>query len=377
MPSEKAFSILPFRDEMLIATNRGIVTYYPHNFAPTLIAVRILSQRMYNVSELTSTIALDYPQNSLLVEVAGQSSRTFPEEFQYSFLLKNSKGDVIDSHFSSDAQYAPSGLKPGEYSIEAKAYNRDLLPSEPLAFHFSVGRSPFPWTATALGILLVLSLVALVWAIVERRRIKKRNAELAAARFDLANEAERERHRIARDLHDQTLADLRNLMITSDKGEIDSAGFRTEIEAVSTEIRRICEDLSPSVLENVGLVASLEFLLTHTIEDHQFTADESAEERIKFPMNAQLQIYRIAQEVLTNINKHSNAARVEMNVTVLQNDELEMRIRDDGALFQPEGLISKGRGIANIRSRATLINAHVDWKERQKGGNVFTLRIGG
>src|SRR6185369_16608490 len=221
-----------------IATNRGVVSYYPRSFTPTLIAARVLSQRMHDLSEITSTMPLDYPQNSLLVEVAGQSSRTFPEEFQYSFLLKNAKGEVIDSRFSNDPQYAPSGLKPGDYTIESKAYNRDLLPSEPLTIRFSVARAPFPWTATALGILLVMSLVALVWAIVERRRIKKGNVELAAARFDLANEAERERRRIARDLHDQTLADLRNLMITSDKGAMDSSEFRTEIEAVSTEIRR-------------------------------------------------------------------------------------------------------------------------------------------
>src|SRR4029450_9353164 len=140
--------------------------------------------------------------------------------------------------------------------------------------------------------------------------------QLAAARFDLANEAERERRPIARDLHDQTLADLRNLMISSDKLVVDNGKFRNEIEAVSTEIRRICEDLSPSVLENVGLVAALEFLLDHTVENKSFHADDAVEERIEFPLNVQLQIYRIAQEVLTNIVRHSNAGLVEMNVEV-------------------------------------------------------------
>ena len=155
---------------------------------------------------------------------------------------------------------------------------------------------------------------------------------------------------------------------------MDSSEFRTEIEAVSTEIRRICEDLSPSVLENVGLVASLEFLLTHIVENGKFAADESVEERIAFPMNVQLQIYRIAQEVLTNINKHSNAAAVEMTVAMTADNDFELKIRDDGTLFQPEGTRGRGRGIANIRSRADLINARVDWKERTKGGNVFILR---
>lgn len=375
LPSEKAFSVLPSNKGLLVATNRGVVTYYPHKIAPMLIPVRILSQRMHDLREIANNIALDYPQNSLVVEVAGQSSRTFPEEFQYVFTLRNSKGETIDSRLSNEAQYAPADLKPGEYSIESRAFDRDLNESEPLIIRFSVAKAPFPWTATTLGVLLALALIALVWAFVERRRITLRNRELAAARLDLANEAERERRRIARDLHDQTLADLRNLMITSDKVLPENKEFRSEIEAVSTEVRRICEDLSPSVLENVGLVAALEFLLGHTVDSRNFRADETVEEKIRFPLQVQLQIYRIAQEVLTNINKHSTAAGVEMNVAVADDGEFILKISDDGGSFQPDGSVGKGRGIANIRSRANLINAKVAWKERRNGGNSFSLRI--
>jgi len=288
LPSEKAFSIIRGDDGLLIGTNRGIVNYKAGSIAPKIIPVRVLSQRVHDLAELASTIQLDYPQNSLLVEVAGQSSRTFPEEFQYAFDLRNSSEDVIDSRISNDPQFAPSELNPGHYSIDVVALDRDLNPSERLTIRFSVAKAPFPWTATALGVLLLLSLVGLVWAVIEHRRIAERNRQLATARLDLANEAERERRRIARDLHDQTLADLRNLMIASDKLAGDNTEFRNEIEAVSTEIRRICEDLSPSVLENVGLVAALEFLLDHTVENRRFSAGDHVEERINFPMNVQL-----------------------------------------------------------------------------------------
>ena len=374
LPSEKAFSIAP-SDGLLIGTNRGVVTYRPGKIAPKLIPVRILSQRVHDLGELKSAIALEYPQNSLLVEVAGQSSRTFPEEFQYAFVLRNSRGDEVSRQLSNDPQYAPTDLKPGEYTIEAIAFNRDLLTSEPLTISFSIGNAPFPWTATALGVLLVLALFGLLWAFIEHRRMTHRNRELAAARFDLANEAERERRRIARDLHDQTLADLRSLMMKSDKGTLSGPEFREEVEAVSTEIRRICEDLSPSVLENVGLVASLEFLLGRTVENHLFSADESVEEKIKFPINVQLQIYRIAQEVLTNIQRHSDANLVEMKVEASEDGELLLQIIDDGKPFHPDGGAKPGRGIANIRSRASLINAELDWKNAPSGKNVFELRV--
>ena len=375
LPSEKAFSILPIEGGFLIGTNRGIVTYRPGEVEPKLLPVRVLGQRVHDPREVASKIDLEYPQNTLLVEVAGQSSRTFPEEFQYAFVLTNSKGEEVARRISNDPQYAPADLTPGDYTIESIAFNRDLLPSEPMFIRFSVAKAPFPWTATALGVLLLLSLVGLVWAVVEHRRIAQRNRELAAARLDLANEAERERRRIARDLHDQTLADLRNLMITSDKIVPDNSEFRNEIEAVSTEIRRICEDLSPSVLENVGLVAALEFLLDRTIENRKFHADESIEDRINFPLNVQLQIYRIAQEVLTNIVRHSDADMVDMHVEIEPEGAFVLSIRDNGRSFQPDGKLRTGRGVSNIRSRANLINGRVSWKESRRGGNVFSLRL--
>lgn len=376
LPSEKAFSILPISEGMLIATNRGVVTYKPGTVAPKLIATRILSQRMHGLRELRSKIELEYPQNSLLVEVAGQSSRTFPEEFQYAFVLKNAKGEILDSRLSRDPQYAPADLKPGSYTIESTAFDRDLLSSDPLSIQFSVAKAPFPWTATALGVLLAIAVIALIWAIIERRRIVRSNRELAAARFDLATEAERERNRIARDLHDQTLADLRGLIMKSDRELPPGSGFRNEIESISTEVRRICEDLSPSVLENVGLIASLEFLLGHTVENYTFDAGKTTDDDIGFPMNIQLQIYRIAQEVLTNIRQHADATRVEMTITVPRPQAFEMTIVNDGKPFAPpEHNLRGGRGIAGIRSRAALINARTEWDETVEKQPRFRLAI--
>jgi signal transduction histidine kinase/ligand-binding sensor domain-containing protein len=374
LPSEKAFAVLPMSGYLLVATNRGVVRLYTKTTPPKLIPVRILSQRLHDLNEIGATIALDYPQNSLLIEVAGQSSRTFPEEFQYAFLLKNSKGETVDQKFSINSQYNPTELNPGEYTIESIVFDRDLNQSEPLSIKFSVAKAPFPWTASALGVLLAIAVIGLVWAVFEHRRIRQRNRELAAARFELANEAERERSRIARDLHDQTLADLRLLMMRSDKGDLSQPELRHEIESVSTEIRRICEDLSPSVLENVGLVPALEFLLSQTIENNRFSADDGIEERLSFSINAQLQIYRIAQEVLANIRRHSNADEVEMKVAA-PDGRFDLTITDNGTAFEPDSAMGKGRGITNIRSRANLVGGRASWKERTSGGNVFTLRV--
>jgi len=209
-------------------------------------------------------------------------------------------------------------------------------------------------------------------AIIERKQVIDKNKEIAAARFDLANEAERERRRIARDLHDQTLADLRKLMLKSDELSGETTEFRQEIESVSDEIRRICEDLSPSVLENVGLTAALEFLLSNTVENYKFWCPEGLEERLDFPSNVQMQIYRIAQEVLNNIKRHAKASFVEMKIT--ETEGFQMIIENDGNRFLPDfENLPKGRGISNIKSRADLIEAKISWQNSEDGKTIFTL----
>ncbi|HYY59476.1 MAG TPA: two-component regulator propeller domain-containing protein, partial [Pyrinomonadaceae bacterium] len=328
LSSQKAFALLRLlagsdgHESLLIGTTRGIVRYSPGKAAPSLVVTRLLSRRVHQPEELRRGISLDYPQNSLALDVTALSSRTYPEQFQYAFLLRDGAGRVIKRKLSADSQFLMDNLKPGPYRVEVRAFTKDLVASAPLTFEFHIARAPFPWTTTALSVLLTLALVALVWAIIEHRRIMrassalgKANRELAGARLQLANEAERERRRIARDLHDQTLADLRHLLLLADQLPAEQAGnghtagadravFRAEIESVSGEIRRICEDLSPSVLENVGLAAALEWALANAVThappeckfEYEFVCDEGLEERMTLAPGVKIQIYRIAQE---------------------------------------------------------------------------------
>jgi len=407
MPSQNAFAVLSRRqhdgsEQLLIATNRGLVRYIPGRMAPTLYATRIISKRIHQAAELRAGLDLEYPQNSLLLDLAAISSRTFPEQFQYAFILSDSKNNVVREKLSRESQFAMEGLNPGKYRVIARAFTKDLIASKPLTFEFSIARAPFPWTSTALAILLALTLLALFWALRERRRIAATSAalvgankDLADARLSLANEAERERRRIARDLHDQTLADLRHLMLVTDqlpsngegqKRKFDASDLRSEIESISQEVRRICEDLSPSVLQNVGFAAALEFALSHAAQGapadkrfaYEFVYDESLEEHANLPQSVQIQIYRIVQEAVNNIWSHAGATWVKLTLT---NDPVEgfiLKLEDNGREFEPE-LSSRtdGRGLANMRARAGLIHAEISWSPRAGGGTLFTLRRSG
>ncbi len=81
--------------------------------------------------------------------------------------------------------------------------------------------------------------------------------------------------------------------------------------------------MSPSVLQNVGFAAALEFALAHAMQDappdkrfsYEFVCDEALEERVQFPPNVQMQIYRIVQEAMNNICRHAGATLVKMTVS--------------------------------------------------------------
>jgi signal transduction histidine kinase/ligand-binding sensor domain-containing protein len=413
---------------LLVGTTRGLARYEPSALAPVLKLTRVTASHTLQGDELQrgGTLRLDYPQNGLVIDASASASRTFPEQFQYAFTLRDSRGRVVRQKLSHDSQFQFEGLPAGSYSVTARAYTLDLVPSDALVFNFEVARAPFPRTTVALSVLLALALVALLWATRQHRRVvrsgeelRDANRQLAAARLQLASEAEAERRRIARDLHDQTLADLRRLMLLTDEMQagainvntpggaagtsgttgganvppgagvtttaakaVEPAALRAEIEAISKEVRRICEDLSPSVLENVGFAAALEWALANALAHmpagrkfaYDFACDEDLEERLSLAPGVQMQIYRIVQEAVSNVCRHAEASRVSLSVRLDDAGDFTLALEDDGAGFDAKNKKAlKGRGIAGIRARASLIEAEVEWQRRGGGGTVFVL----
>src|SRR5262249_1100089 len=151
-------------------------------------------------------------------------------------------------------------------------------------------------------------------------------------RIRLAKETESERSRIARDLHDQTLADLRHLLVLTDQLNTPVADgvtpaltpttLRREIEAISSEIRHICEDLSPSVLENSGFLPASEGAVTDAGGPlpgsekfaYEFVCEPELEERLELSPIEQIQLYRLIQEAINNVCRHARAQQVCLTV---------------------------------------------------------------
>ncbi|MFL6277563.1 MAG: two-component regulator propeller domain-containing protein [Blastocatellia bacterium] len=398
LPSEQVFAILAPRDQptVWVGTNRGLARFEPNMVAPLVFPARVLGKRLFSNEEVRDGLSLEYPQNSLAIDMAASSSRSFPEQFQYAFAVVDDAGRRLRQKLSRDSQLLLEGLRTGHYRIEARAFTNDLMASEPFVIEFTVTRAPFPWASAALAFLLLLALVAVGWGYLQNRRMRRTNTalestnlQLAETRLQIANETEAERRRIARDLHDQTLADLRRLMMMSDQlpanghAAVEPLRFRQEIENLSGEIRRICEDLSPSALANVGLAAALEWALTNGVAQlpdeqkfaYEFQCEEGLDEKHHLKSALQIQIFRIVQEAVNNVCRHAAARRVSLCARIDADGALLIELADDGRSFdasQTNG--TRGRGLANIGSRASLIDAEVSWTPRTEGGMRFTLR---
>lgn len=215
--------------------------------------------------------------------------------------------------------------------------------------------------------------------------LRQRNKELAAARESMQVRAEEERQRIAEDLHDETLPALSAVARMADKlsGELpDNAVPRTmreKLDAAVSEMRRVINDLHPSVLETMGFVPALENLVNILSRDtgieSNFVDGTGSIDR-ELTRFKKLQLYRIVQEALNNIEKHSEATMVEVFVE-RDNDTLMISVADNGRGIAAGAIRKDSHGLLNIRQRAQLIGASVDWVRplRFATGTEVRLRI--
>ncbi|MBX9689030.1 MAG: CHASE2 domain-containing protein [Candidatus Obscuribacterales bacterium] len=213
--------------------------------------------------------------------------------------------------------------------------------------------------------------------------LRQRNRELAAAREMMQVRAEEERKRIAEDLHDETLPALSSIArmvddMTSEYGDSPAPRrMRERLDTTIQEMRRVINDLHPSVLETMGFVPALENLV-HILEREfriscKFSADPEIQED-DVPDFAKLQVYRIVQECLNNIRKHSQADIAEIALSK-EKDSLRISVLDNGKGIDPKAIRPDSHGLLNIRHRAALIGASVEWLKpgNYRNGTEFVL----
>lgn len=192
------------------------------------------------------------------------------------------------------------------------------------------------------------------------RELLQRTGQLTELARHLQTVREDERHRLARELHDELGA-----LLTAAK--LDVARLKSRLGAVTPEIaerlahlsdglnsgialkRRIIEDLRPSSLSNLGLVAALEILVREWGQRSDIKVDARLEP-VELRPAGELTVYRLVQEALTNITKHARAGAVEVSLSS-SDGQVQVSVHDDGAGFDMEAPRGSAHGLLGMRYR--------------------------
>lgn len=191
-------------------------------------------------------------------------------------------------------------------------------------------------------------------------QVRERTSRLTELATHLQQAVEDERAHLARELHDELgalltaakldVARLKSKLLPEARDQLDRLKHLTDTlnQGIALK-RRIIEDLRPSSLSNLGLVAALDILSREFAERSAIQID-TAFEPVSLDSTSELSIYRVVQEALTNIGKYAQARTVRIELTSYIN-HIEVSVTDDGVGFEPHQLSQGSHGLAGMRHR--------------------------
>jgi PAS domain S-box-containing protein len=226
--------------------------------------------------------------------------------------------------------------------------------------------------------------------ITERKRAEaelyRSNNEIREMTSKLLTAQEEERRRISRELHDDIvqkvavlamgMSRIKRRVAEADQALADElAGVQQSIFGLAADIRQISHRLHPAVLEHAGLTAALrsfteEFSRTEAI-DVTLTVPEG---RDAIPRDIGVCVYRVVQEWLRNIAKHSGAKSAEVIVSI-EGSDLGLVIKDAGRGFDVDRARGGGLGMVSIEERVRLCRGTVEIASQLTRGTTLTARI--
>ncbi len=192
---------------------------------------------------------------------------------------------------------------------------------------------------------------------------------------------EEERLRIARGLHDEVGQTMTAVLLQLKRAADDAPpALRGELieaqEAIRTsldDVRRIARQLRPEMLEHLGLVSALTALATSFSERTGLAVERRFESELpRLDPDAELALYRIAQESLTNVARHADAESVQLELS-RGPGSVVLRVADDGKGMN--GVQPPGGGLRGMRERALMIGAALAVKQGPDGGVEVRLEV--
>jgi signal transduction histidine kinase len=324
-------------------------------------------------------------QNSFEIHYTGLSFIK-PEHVRFKYKLEGLDGDWVDAGARRTAYY--SYVPPGTYTFRVLAANSDGVWNERGTSVRLVVLPPF-WRTWWFYGLLAASVAGAAWLIYERRvrQLKRAHETQLAFSRQLIASQERERKRIAAELHDslgQSLVVIKTQAALGLSRPDDHARALEQMAEISTaaseaisEVKEIAYNLRPYQLDRLGLTKAVEGILekVSASSDINFSARLDEIDGV-FSKEAEINIYRIVQESLNNILKHSAATEARLEIKRDGRGVL-ITIQDNGQGFTPEtGERARGLGLMGISERARMLGAKHELKSVPGKGTSLTIHLG-
>lgn len=193
---------------------------------------------------------------------------------------------------------------------------------------------------------------------------------------------EAERLRVAQDLHDQVGQTLTAALLELEHvAKQVPEPSRPELEAVQEivqlgleDIRRIARELRPEALDDLGLPSALAALTERFARQARIEIETHVEHELpRLSREAELVIYRVAQEALTNVARHSSSTSAELRLERTAPDRVSLTVVDDGRGLPADA--QAGGGMQGMAERASTVEGALDVRTRPNGGTELRLDV--
>jgi signal transduction histidine kinase len=313
--------------------------------------------------------------------------KRFDEANQYWLYYDNLKDSIVNLERSKQVEELETKYRTAEQKKEIADKKSDLAEAK-LKLE---NRNKWIFGLTG-GLASILLLAFALFQNYRRKTQAEKDAAIIAERERglkaMIEATEEERKRIAKDLHDGIVQSLTGLSLRlqkgfsflksiSEKDQQEFEGSRKMLDESIAELRTISHQMMPRVLSEMGLIPALDDMLGKSLGNTniQYEFEHHKVEGERFAENMEVSLYRICQELVNNIIKHSEAKAVSVQLLKTKT-HLVLVVEDNGKGFNfDDDNNLNGIGLMNISSRAKAINGEVNYQPSPEQGTVATIRI--
>ena len=214
--------------------------------------------------------------------------------------------------------------------------------------------------------------------------LELKNEQIKSLSQDHVRRLEEERMRIARELHDETGQVLVGLklrlqvlagMLSEEQAAAkeELVGLGTQLNQAASQLKDLAKKLRPPTLDELGFEASVRQLVSEYRKQVDFSIQVVFDARPELDTKSETALFRVVQECLTNVAKHSQASHVTIQYSAEDEQQL-LRVKDDGVGFDLESS-TNGLGLIGLKERVKMLNGTVTIGSKSNQGTSVTIRL--